>query len=181
MHHYKELILSKIRRSAKIQKRPSHFASHQENTIRYQQMANESAARNNNNQNTNSGFYQPNTQQNMNQNTQSVSNNYNDNYIPPTPPSVPPTNNFENYGQNPSNINPYILELSQPNYNAPFDVIPLPSKGKTYKNKKVIKPGTKDEMIEFNELSKTGGIVNLYEAIKMAEGIVKVKVIRSTF
>ena len=34
------------------------------------------------------------------------------------------------------NINPYILELSQPNYNAPFDVIPLPSKGKTYKNKK---------------------------------------------
>ena len=35
-----------------------------------------------------------------------------------------------------SNINPYILELSQPNYNAPFDVIPLPSKGKTYKNKK---------------------------------------------
>jgi len=52
---------------------------------------------------------------------------------------------------------------------------------KTYKGKKVIKPGTKDEMIEFSELSKTGGIVNLYEAIKMAEGIVKVKVIRSTF
>ena len=37
MHHYKELILSKIRRSAKIQKRPSHFASHQENTIRFDQ------------------------------------------------------------------------------------------------------------------------------------------------
>ena len=52
---------------------------------------------------------------------------------------------------------------------------------KTYKGKKVIKPGTKDEMIEFSELSKTGGIVNLYEAIKMAEGMVKVKVIRSTF
>jgi hypothetical protein len=33
-------------------------------------------------------------------------------------------------------IDPYILELSQPNYNAPFDVIPLPSKGKVYKNKK---------------------------------------------
>ena len=40
------------------------------------------------------------------------------------------------YGQNPSNINPYIFELSQPNYNAPFDVIPLPSKGKLYRNKK---------------------------------------------
>ena len=33
-------------------------------------------------------------------------------------------------------IDPYILELSQPNYNAPFDVIPLPSKGKLYRNKK---------------------------------------------
>ncbi len=40
---------------------------------------------------------------------------------------------------------------------------------KTFKDKKVIKPGTEDEMIEFNELSKTGGIVNLYEAIKLAE------------
>jgi len=116
--------------------RDEQLRKNQENTIKYQQMANESAARNNNNQNTNSGFYQPNTQQNMNQNTQSVSNNYNDNYIPPTPPSVPPTNNFENYGQNPSNINPYIAEISQPNYNAPFDVIPLPSQGKLYPSKK---------------------------------------------
>lgn len=40
---------------------------------------------------------------------------------------------------------------------------------KNYKDKKVIKPGSKDEMIEFGELSKTGGIVNLYEAVKMAE------------
>jgi hypothetical protein len=39
-------------------------------------------------------------------------------------------------GEPQTNINPYILELSQPNYNAPFDVIPLPSKGKTYRNKK---------------------------------------------
>lgn len=42
-----------------------------------------------------------------------------------------------------------------------------------YKDKKVIKPGTKDEMIEFKELSKTGGIVNLYEAVKMAEKMKK--------
>jgi hypothetical protein len=41
--------------------------------------------------------------------------------------------------------------------------------------KKVIKPGSKDEMIEFGELSKTGGIVNLYEAVKMAQGMVKIK------
>lgn len=33
-------------------------------------------------------------------------------------------------------IDPYILELSQPNYNAPFDVVPLPSKGKLYRGKK---------------------------------------------
>ncbi|MES2567156.1 MAG: S8 family serine peptidase [Bacteroidota bacterium] len=46
---------------------------------------------------------------------------------------------------------------------------------KTYKDKKVIKPGSKDEMIEFSELSKTGGIVNLYEAVKMAQSMVKVK------
>lgn len=43
---------------------------------------------------------------------------------------------------------------------------------KTYKNRKVIKPGSKDEMIEFSELSKTAGIVNLYEAVKMAEEMV---------
>jgi subtilisin family serine protease len=40
---------------------------------------------------------------------------------------------------------------------------------KNYKNKKVIKPGTKDELIEFEELGKNGGIINLYEAIKLAE------------
>ncbi|MBS1638316.1 MAG: S8 family serine peptidase [Bacteroidetes bacterium] len=44
-----------------------------------------------------------------------------------------------------------------------------------YKDKKVIKPGTKDELVEFGDLSKTGGIINLYEAIKMAESMVKVK------
>ncbi len=75
------------------------------------------------------------TQNNMNQGYVEP-NNYNDNYNTPIPPSKPPVNTMENYGQNPSNINPQIIELSQPNYNAPFDVIPLPSKGKLYKNKK---------------------------------------------
>lgn len=40
------------------------------------------------------------------------------------------------YGKVPNNINPYIIELSQPNYNSPFDVIELPSQGKLYKTKK---------------------------------------------
>jgi len=49
------------------------------------------------------------------------------------------------------------------------------SSRKEFKDAKVIKPGTKDELIEFDELTKTGGVVNLYEAVKMAEGMVKVK------
>lgn len=46
---------------------------------------------------------------------------------------------------------------------------------KTYKNEKVIKPGTKDEMIKFDKLGKNGGIVNLFEAVKMAEKFTKTK------
>ena len=58
------------------------------------------------------------------------------NYVPPAPPAQPPVYNTASYGQNPSNVDPHIIELSQPNYNAPFDVITLPSKGKLYPNKK---------------------------------------------
>lgn len=36
-------------------------------------------------------------------------------------------------------------------------------------NQKVIRPGTSDEEIDFSELSVTGGIVNAYEAFKLAE------------
>ena len=107
-----------------------------ENIQRYQQQANQASARNNQNPETQNGLYTPNPINNMNENVQGVPNNYNNNYVPPTPPSQPPVNNTMSYGQNPSNINPYIVELSQPNYNAPFDVIPLPSKGKLYRNKK---------------------------------------------
>lgn len=59
----------------------------------------------------------------------------------------------------------------------PEQIIKILSKSsrKNYKDKKVIKPGTKDELIEFGELSKTGGIVNLYEAVKMAQTMVKSK------
>ncbi|MCW3077261.1 MAG: in-like serine protease, partial [Bacteroidetes bacterium] len=46
---------------------------------------------------------------------------------------------------------------------------------KTYKGKKVIKPGTKDELVKFEKLGKNGGAVNLYEAIKMAEKYSKTK------
>lgn len=46
---------------------------------------------------------------------------------------------------------------------------------KTYKGKKVIKPGTKDELVNFEKLGKNAGIVNLYEAVKMAEKYAKTK------
>lgn len=52
----------------------------------------------------------------------------------PSSPAMP-TINQQSFTKTPV-VDPYILELSQPNYNAPFDVIPLPSKGKLYKSKK---------------------------------------------
>ena len=104
----------------------------------YQRMANEASMRNINNPQSGPGTQQPLYPQNNGyQNQQNAG--YTNNYVPPTPPPTPPVNNGfmgQNFGQNPSNINPYILELSQPNYNCPFDVIPLPSGGKTYKTKK---------------------------------------------
>jgi subtilisin family serine protease len=42
-------------------------------------------------------------------------------------------------------------------------------------DKKVIKPGTKDEMVPFSELCKTGKTLNTYHAMKMAEEISKRK------
>jgi subtilisin family serine protease len=46
---------------------------------------------------------------------------------------------------------------------------------KTYKGKKVIKPGTEDEMIKFEKLGGNAGVINLYEAVKMAEVFTKSK------
>ena len=51
----------------------------------------------------------------------------------------------------------------------------IKSSVKTYKGKKVIKPGTKDELVKFESLGKNAGIVNMFEAIKMAEKFSKTK------
>jgi subtilisin family serine protease len=51
----------------------------------------------------------------------------------------------------------------------------LKSSLKNYKGEKVIMPGTKDKLVKFEKLSKTGGCINLYEAIKMAEKYTKTK------
>jgi subtilisin family serine protease len=44
-----------------------------------------------------------------------------------------------------------------------------------FDNLKVMKPGTK-ELVLFNELSSTGGIVNAYEAMKMAKNVKRKKI-----
>jgi subtilisin family serine protease len=46
---------------------------------------------------------------------------------------------------------------------------------KTYKGQKVVKPGSEDELIKFEKLGKNAGVVNLYEAVKMAEKFTKSK------
>jgi subtilisin family serine protease len=51
----------------------------------------------------------------------------------------------------------------------------IKSSVKTYKGKKVIKPGTKDEEIKFEKLGKNAGTINLYEAVKMADKFTKTK------
>jgi len=38
-----------------------------------------------------------------------------------------------------------------------------------YKNNKVPMPGNGEKKVKFKTLSVTGGVVNLYEALKMAE------------
>ncbi|MCG8411927.1 MAG: S8 family peptidase [Bacteroidales bacterium] len=42
-----------------------------------------------------------------------------------------------------------------------------------YKDTKVTKPGTQKKQIQFEKLSKTGGLVNAYEAVKMADAMTK--------
>lgn len=86
-------------------------------TQTYHRQSEEATVRNNNVQNT----------------TQNMQTN---NYQAPVASVQQPVKQTQSYGTNPSNINPYIVELSQPNYNSAFDVIPLPSQGKLYRTKK---------------------------------------------
>jgi hypothetical protein len=87
-----------------------------EQTQNYQRLSEEAMGRN-------KDYYQQNTMQSQ------------PTYQAQPSSPVMATNPSLSFNQKPA-VDPYILELSQPNYNAPFDVIPLPSKGKLYKNKK---------------------------------------------
>ena len=140
---------SNNRNEEQMKLRDEQLKKNQEQIRQYQIQANQAVERSNPN---NINLYQSNMGENNQQNNQQVNdfqqNTYQgntqgnfsqqNNYVPPVPPSKPPVNNGygESYGKNPSNIDPYILELSQPNYNSPFDVIPLPSEGKLYRTKK---------------------------------------------
>ncbi len=110
-----------------MRKRDEQLKMNKEQTENYQKMYSETYNKVNNQSN-----------QNSQNNQEQFNNNNNMSTSVPVPPSVPPVNNglYDSYGQNPNSIDPYIYELSQPNYNAPFDVLPLPSRGKVYKNKK---------------------------------------------
>lgn len=72
-----------------------------------------------------------NKQNNMT-NNQSYEQGYTPRPVPTQQPISQPTPVAPVY----NGVSPYLLEISQPNYNSPFDVIPLPSEGKTYKTKK---------------------------------------------
>jgi hypothetical protein len=98
--------------------RDEQLAKNRQQTQNYQKMSEEAMNR------------QYNTTTNMQTNQQSG-------YNQPQPSSPAITQpRIEPFVTSQTSVDPYILELSQPNYNAPFDVIPLPSKGKLYKNKK---------------------------------------------
>lgn len=150
---------AQLRNEEQMRLRDEQLRKNQEQIRQYQINANKAVERNNYGENSalyeqpvqNNQQYQQNNQVNQFQqntyqgNTQGSFQNdgYNqgqqNNYVPPVqPPAKPPVNNnyTQDFGKNPSNIDPYILELSQPNYNAPFDVIPLPSMGKLYRTKK---------------------------------------------
>jgi len=51
-------------------------------------------------------------------------------------PSAQPKSPISNIKIPMKNVDPYIQELSQPQFNTLFDLIPLPSEGKLYRNKK---------------------------------------------
>ena len=103
-----------------IQIRDETLAEYQKQTNNYQKLV--EGVTNNNNNNNNNNFRET-----------KMENKYNT----AIPPSKPPINKNNNDDENDDDRNnKYIYELSQPDFNCSFDVIPLPSKGKLYKNKK---------------------------------------------
>jgi hypothetical protein len=115
--------MDEIRRKSEeqIRLRDENLAKNASMIQNYQRQVDEASVKKNNLQNTNQVM-----QNNTNQ-------QYSQQYSSPVQQQITQPQNF---GQVPSNVNPYIYGLSQPDFNTAFDVIPLPSKGKTYPSKK---------------------------------------------
>jgi hypothetical protein len=115
--------MDEIRRKSEEQMRlrDENLAKNASMIQNYQRQVDEASVKKNNLQNTNQVM-----QNNTNQ-------QYSQQYSSPVQQQITQPQNF---GQVPSNVNPYIYGLSQPDFNTAFDVIPLPSKGKTYPSKK---------------------------------------------
>jgi len=118
--------MDEIRRRSEeqIRLRDENLAKNASMIQNYQRQVDEASSKQNNQQNTNQPM-QNNTYQQYSQPSQAYS-------APVQQPMTQP----QNYGQVPSNINPHIHALSQPDFNTAFDVIPLPSQGKSYPSKK---------------------------------------------
>lgn len=115
--------MDEIRRRSEeqIRLRDENLAKNASMIQNYQRQVDEASNKQNNQQNTN----------------QPMQNNTNQQYSQAySSPVQQPITQPQSYGQVPSSINQQIYALSQPNFNSPFDVIPLPSEGKLYKNKK---------------------------------------------
>ncbi|MDH5381559.1 MAG: S8 family serine peptidase, partial [Cyclobacteriaceae bacterium] len=56
-----------------------------------------------------------------------------------------------------------------------IELIEILNKSVVKPNVKVIKPGTENELVDFSELSVTGGIINAYKAVTLAQEYTKSK------
>lgn len=102
--------------------------------------------------------------------------------VPPVvPPTVPPTMDNSSYVTPPNpRYDPYIESISQPDFNQPYDVIPLPSQGKVYpgigKSVKVAYLTTADENILTSpNLVESGRFLEILINRKLLEGGLRYK------
>jgi hypothetical protein len=113
---------SRRRNEEQMEVRDAQLQKNIEQTKNYQKLAEEA---------TNRRYKTNSYEENMTNNQ-----TYEQGYTPRPVPSQQPITQPTPVAPASDNVNPYLLEISQPNYNSPFDVIPLPSQGKTYRSKK---------------------------------------------
>jgi hypothetical protein len=113
---------SRRRNEEQMEVRDAQLQKNIEQTKNYQKLAEEATNRR----------YKTNSYEENMTNNQTYEQGYTPRPVPSQQPIMQPTP----VAPASDSVNPYLLEISQPNYNSPFDVIPLPSQGKTYRTKK---------------------------------------------